>query len=152
MSRAEWQVEMRTFFSELRLEIVVLLHRLNLFIPIKSIERDASVSHLYIILINKKQKMLKFLSNIHTQTHTYTYYTQDTYTHTHTRSQMCTENKSQWISPTIPGWICFPFFFFFFVFFFFFQENGKKNNDCMNLVVWYGHRSFQEIKLMKIHY
>lgn len=69
MSRTEWQVEMRTCF--LRLEIVVLLHCLNLFIPIESIERDVSVlSNLYIVLINKKQKMLKFLSSPHMQTQT----------------------------------------------------------------------------------
>ena len=59
--------ETRTCF--LRLEIVVLLHCLNLFIPIESIERDLSVlSHLYIILINKKQKDV--LSSLHMQTHT----------------------------------------------------------------------------------
>ena len=42
----EWQIEMRTCL--LRLETVVLLHCLNLFIPFMSIERDVSVlSHLY---------------------------------------------------------------------------------------------------------
>lgn len=67
MSGREWQVETRTCF--LRLEIVVLLHCLNLFIPIESIERDLSVlSHLYIILINKRQKDV--LSSLHMQTHT----------------------------------------------------------------------------------
>lgn len=45
MSDTEWQVEMRTCF--LRLEIVVLLHCLNFFIPIETIEREVSVlSHL----------------------------------------------------------------------------------------------------------
>lgn len=64
VSRREWQVEMRTCF--LRLEIVVLLHCLNLFIPIESIERDVSVlSHLYIILINKKQNVEISLQCIH---------------------------------------------------------------------------------------
>lgn len=69
MSDTEWQVEMRTCF--LRLEIVVLLHCLNPFIPIKTVERDISVlSHLYIILINNEQKVLKSLSCLHMQTHT----------------------------------------------------------------------------------
>lgn len=41
MSDTEWQVEMRTHF--LRLELVVILHCLNLFIPIKTVERDVLV-------------------------------------------------------------------------------------------------------------
>lgn len=44
MSDTEWQVEMRTCF--LRLEIVVLLHCLNPFIPIKTVERDVQFYHI----------------------------------------------------------------------------------------------------------
>lgn len=70
MSDTEWQVEMRTCF--LRLEIVVLLHCLNLFIPIETIERDVSVlSHLNIIPINKKSKRCWNFSPAYTcETHT----------------------------------------------------------------------------------
>lgn len=70
MSKAEWQVVMRTCFQ--RLEIVVFLHCLNLFIPNESTERDSSVlSHLYMIIIKKNQKMLNVLSSLHTQTYTH---------------------------------------------------------------------------------
>lgn len=119
MSGTEWQVEMRTFFSELRLEIVVLLHRLNLFIPIKSIERDVSVSHLYIILIKKKQKMLKFLSSVHMQTHTHIH-TRHIYAHT-----LSNVYRKQ-VAMNITHYSRLDLFSFFSLFFLFLPREWKK--------------------------
>lgn len=132
MSRTEWQVEMRTWY--LRLEIVVLLHCLNLFIPIESIERDVSVlSHLYIILINKKQKMLKMSlhSPVYTCKHTHK---QNTHKRTHIHTDPNVHRKQVAMNITYYSRLdLFSFFFFSFFSFFCFQENGK--NDCMNMVI-----------------
>lgn len=111
MSDTEWQVEMRTCF--LRLDIVVLLHCLNLFIPIETIERDVSVLlHLYIIPINKKAKGVEIsLPPTHAK-------------HKCAQKTSCNEYH-----------LLFQVGFVFLFSLFFLLPREWKKNDCMNSVV-----------------